>query len=40
MKDIQTKQVLEHIMQTFTECTEIIWYKNLKIINISKHSKV
>ena len=40
MEDIQSKEVLEHIIQTFTKCTEQIWYKNLKIINITKYSKV
>ena len=39
MENIQSKEVLEHIVQTFTECTEQIWYKNSKIINITKYSK-
>ena len=39
MDRIQSKETLEHIVQMFTDCTEKIWYKNLKIVNITKYSK-
>ena len=38
-ENILNKEDLEHTMQTFTNCTERIWYKYSKIVNITKHSK-
>jgi len=38
--DIQSKEGLKHIVQTFTDFMERIWYKHLKIVNITKYSKV
>jgi len=38
--DIQSKESFKHIVQTFANCTERIWYKYSKIVNITKHSKV
>ena len=37
--NIQTKEVLEQIVQLFASDTERIWYKHLKVVNITKHSK-
>ena len=37
--DIQSKESFEHIVQTFANCTERIWYKHSKIVNITKHPK-
>ena len=39
IENILYKEALEHIMHTFANCIERIWYKHLKIINITKHSK-
>ena len=39
MEDIQRKEVLEHIVQTFTDYIERTWYKHSKIVNITKYSK-
>ena len=39
MKNIQSKEVLEHIIQSFADCIEWIWYKHLRVVNITKHSK-
>ena len=38
-EDIQRKKVLENIIQSFTNCIERIWYKHLRIVNITKYSK-
>ena len=40
MDDIQIKEDLKHIIQTFADCMKKIWYKHLKIVNITKYSKV
>jgi len=40
MENIQNKEALEHIMQTFAECIKRIWYKHSKIVNITKYFKV
>ena len=40
MDDIQSKEDLEHIIQTFADCIERIWYKHSKIVNITKYFKV
>ena len=39
MENIQSKEVLEHIIQSFTNDTKRIWYKHLKFVNITKHFK-
>ena len=39
MENIQSKKILEQIVQLFASNTERIWYKHLKVINITKHSK-
>jgi len=38
-KNIQSKEVLELVIQSFASHTDRIWYKHLKIINITKDSK-
>ena len=38
-ENIQSKEVLELVVQLFTSYTDRIWYKHLKIINITKYSK-
>ena len=37
MKNIQSKEVFEQIIQSFASNTERIWYKHLKVV--TKHSK-
>jgi len=39
MENIQSKEVLEQIVQSFASNTETIWYKHSKVVNITKHSK-
>jgi len=39
MKNIQSKEVLEYIIQSFANYIEWIWYKHLRVVNITKHSK-
>jgi len=39
MENIQSKKVLEQIVQLFASNTERIWYKHWQVINITKHSK-
>jgi len=39
MKNIQSKKVLEQIIQLFASNTEKIWYKHLKVVNITKYLK-
>ena len=39
MDDIQSKEIFKHIVQTFADCIEKIWYKHSEIVNITKHSK-
>jgi len=39
IKNIQSKKVLEHIIQSFANDIERIWYKHSKFVNITKHSK-
>ena len=39
IKNIQSKEVLDQIVQLFASVTERIWYKHSKVINITKHSK-
>ena len=38
-ENFQSKEALEHIVQSFTDCIERIWYKDLKIVHITKHFK-
>ena len=38
-ENIQSKEVLESIIQLLTQHTNKIWYKHSKITNITKHSK-
>ena len=38
-ENIQSKEVLKLVVQSFASHTNRIWYKHLKIINITKHSK-
>ena len=38
-EDIQSKEILELIVQSFADCMERIWYKHSKIVNITKYSK-
>jgi len=37
--NIQNKEELEDIVQSFVSCMEKNWYKHSKIVNITKHSK-
>ena len=39
MKNIQSKEVSDQIIQSLASITERIWYKYLKVVNITKHSK-
>ena len=39
IENIQSKEVLEQIVHLFTSDIERIWYKCLKVINITKYSK-
>jgi len=39
IENIQSKEVLELVIQLFTSHTNRIWYKHSKIVNITKHSK-
>ena len=39
MNNIQNIEVLEHVVQLFANDIERIWYKHLKVVNITKHSK-
>ena len=39
MTHITSKEVLEQIINKFTDDTNKIWFKNSKIVNITKHSK-
>ena len=36
---ISSKKVLEQIVQKFTDNIKQIWFKYLKIVNITRHSK-
>jgi len=38
-KNIQSKEVIKLVVQSFTSHTDRIWYKHLKIVNITKHAK-
>ena len=38
MENIQSKKVLEQIVQSFASNTERIWYKHSKVVNITKYS--
>ena len=38
-ENIQSKEVLEYVIQLFAYHMVRTWYKHLKIINITKHSK-
>ena len=40
MENISSKETLDHVVQGFTDKTNNIWFKNLKIVNIMKHSKL
>jgi len=37
--NIQNKEELKDIVQSFMSCMEKFWYKHSKIVNITKHSK-
>jgi len=39
IENIQSKEVLEYIVQSFADYTERIWYKYSRVINITKYSK-
>ena len=39
IENIQKIEVLKHVIQSFTNDTERIWYKHSKVINITKNSK-
>jgi len=39
MENIQSKEVLDQIIQLLASVTERIWYKHLKVVNITKHLK-
>ena len=39
-EQISNKESLESAVQKFTHKSDIIWYKHLKCINITKHFKV
>jgi len=39
MTHITSKEVLEQIINKFTDDTDKIWFKNSKIVNITKYSK-
>ena len=36
---IQSKEVLDQIIQLFASTIKRIWYKHLKVVNITKYSK-
>ena len=40
IEHISNKENLEKIIQEFTDNTEEIWFRYLKIVNITKHSKL
>ena len=40
IENISNKENLEKIVQEFTNDTEEIWFRYLKIVNITKHSKL
>jgi len=40
MENISSKEVLEQVVQEFANKMNSIWFKNLKIINITKHLKL
>ena len=39
IENIQSKEILEQIVQTFTNNMDRIWFKHSKVINITKHFK-
>ena len=39
-ENISNKEAFDHVVQGFADKTNSIWFKNLKIINITKHSKL
>ena len=39
MENIQSKEVLDQIIQLLASITEKIWYKHSKVVNITKYSK-
>ena len=39
MENIQSKEVLDQIVQLLASITEKIWYKHSKVVNITKYSK-
>jgi len=39
-ENIQSKEDLKHIVQTFANCIEKIWDKHSKIVNITRHPKI
>jgi len=39
-ENISSKDILEWVVQKFTDKTNSIWFKNLEIVNIMKHSKL
>jgi len=38
-ENIQSKEVLKHVVQSFANYTERIWYKYSRVINITKQFK-
>jgi len=40
MENISSKEVLEQVVQEFANKMNSIWFKNSKIINITKHLKL
>jgi len=38
-ENIQSKEVLDQIIQSLTSTTERIWYKHSKVVNITKNLK-
>ena len=40
MENIPSKEILEQIIQIFTNNMNRIWFKHSKVVNITKHSKI
>jgi len=39
-ENISDKEILEQILQMFTNDMDRLWFKYSKVINITKHSKI